>query len=213
MYAVIKTGGKQYRVAPDDVLTVEKVAGDAGPRSNSPKCCMIGGGATSRSARRSVSGAKVVGRAGRADPRPEGDLLQEAPPQELAPQARSPPGPLHGPHHEHRRRLRRQPRSEIKELTSMAQKKAGGSTKNGRDFHSKRLGIKRYGGEHVIPGNILVPPAWHAVASGHGRRHRHRPHHLRRRRGRGRVQDQAQRPHLHLGSREEAAAAEVAPAA
>jgi large subunit ribosomal protein L27 len=37
----------------------------------------------------------------------------------------------------------------------MAQKKAGGSTKNGRDSHSKRLGIKRYGGEHVIPGNIL----------------------------------------------------------
>ncbi len=37
----------------------------------------------------------------------------------------------------------------------MAQKKAGGSTKNGRDSHSKRLGIKRYGGEHVIPGNII----------------------------------------------------------
>ncbi len=37
----------------------------------------------------------------------------------------------------------------------MAQKKAGGSTKNGRDSESKRLGIKRYGGEAVIPGNIL----------------------------------------------------------
>lgn len=37
----------------------------------------------------------------------------------------------------------------------MAQKKAGGSTKNGRDSHAKRLGIKRFGGEHVIPGNII----------------------------------------------------------
>ena len=37
----------------------------------------------------------------------------------------------------------------------MAQKKAGGSTRNGRDSESKRLGIKRYGGERVIPGNIL----------------------------------------------------------
>ena len=37
----------------------------------------------------------------------------------------------------------------------MAQKKAGGSTKNGRDSNPKMLGIKRYGGEHVIPGNIL----------------------------------------------------------
>ena len=38
----------------------------------------------------------------------------------------------------------------------MAQKKAGGSTKNGRDSNPKMLGVKRYGGEHVIPGNILV---------------------------------------------------------
>ncbi len=38
----------------------------------------------------------------------------------------------------------------------MAQKKAGGSSKNGRDSESKRLGVKRYGGEHVIPGNIIV---------------------------------------------------------
>ncbi len=37
----------------------------------------------------------------------------------------------------------------------MAQKKAGGSTKNGRDSESKRLGIKKYGGEAVIPGNII----------------------------------------------------------
>ncbi len=38
----------------------------------------------------------------------------------------------------------------------MAHKKAGGSTKNGRDSHSKRLGVKRYGGEAVSAGNILV---------------------------------------------------------
>ncbi|MGB5306325.1 MAG: 50S ribosomal protein L27 [Gammaproteobacteria bacterium] len=38
----------------------------------------------------------------------------------------------------------------------MAHKKAGGSTRNGRDSESKRLGIKRYGGETVLAGNILV---------------------------------------------------------
>ena len=38
----------------------------------------------------------------------------------------------------------------------MAHKKAGGSTKNGRDSQSKRLGVKRYGGENVIAGNIIV---------------------------------------------------------
>lgn len=38
----------------------------------------------------------------------------------------------------------------------MAHKKAGGSSKNGRDSQSKRLGVKRYGGEQVLAGNILV---------------------------------------------------------
>jgi large subunit ribosomal protein L27 len=38
----------------------------------------------------------------------------------------------------------------------MAHKKAGGSTRNGRDSQSKRLGIKKFGGESVIAGNILV---------------------------------------------------------
>ena len=38
----------------------------------------------------------------------------------------------------------------------MAHKKAGGSTRNGRDSESKRLGVKRFGGQAVKAGNILV---------------------------------------------------------
>lgn len=38
----------------------------------------------------------------------------------------------------------------------MAHKKAGGSTRNGRDSESKRLGVKRFGGQAVVAGNILV---------------------------------------------------------
>ena len=38
----------------------------------------------------------------------------------------------------------------------MAHKKAGGSTRNGRDSDGRRLGVKRYGGQHVLAGNILV---------------------------------------------------------
>ena len=38
----------------------------------------------------------------------------------------------------------------------MAHKKAGGSVRNGRDSESKRLGVKRYGGQLVIAGNIIV---------------------------------------------------------
>ncbi|MBF3355576.1 50S ribosomal protein L27 [Leptospira borgpetersenii serovar Hardjo-bovis] len=38
----------------------------------------------------------------------------------------------------------------------MAHKKGGGSSKNGRDSNSQRLGVKRFGGESVLAGNILV---------------------------------------------------------
>ena len=38
----------------------------------------------------------------------------------------------------------------------MAHKKAGGSSRNGRDSIGRRLGVKLFGGEHAIPGNILV---------------------------------------------------------
>ena len=38
----------------------------------------------------------------------------------------------------------------------MAHKKAGGSTRNGRDSAGRRLGVKKFGGELVIPGNIIV---------------------------------------------------------
>jgi large subunit ribosomal protein L27 len=57
----------------------------------------------------------------------------------------------------------------------MAQKKAGGSTKNGRDSHSQRLGIKKYGSELVIPGNIICRQRgteWHPGAGvGMGKDH------------------------------------------
>lgn len=38
----------------------------------------------------------------------------------------------------------------------MAHKKGAGSSKNGRESHSKRLGVKKFGGEYVIPGNIII---------------------------------------------------------
>ncbi|MEL7527475.1 MAG: 50S ribosomal protein L27 [Pseudomonadota bacterium] len=46
----------------------------------------------------------------------------------------------------------------------MAHKKAGGSSRNGRDSAGRRLGIKKYGGESVIPGNIIARQrgtTWH----------------------------------------------------
>jgi large subunit ribosomal protein L21 len=60
MYAVIKTGGKQYRVAADEVLTVEKVAGDAGAMVEFTEVLMVGGSADAKVGKPTVSGAKVT---------------------------------------------------------------------------------------------------------------------------------------------------------
>jgi large subunit ribosomal protein L27 len=48
----------------------------------------------------------------------------------------------------------------------MAHKKAGGSSRNGRDSESKRLGVKRFGGQAVVAGNILVRQRGTKMAAG-----------------------------------------------
>ncbi len=57
----------------------------------------------------------------------------------------------------------------------MAHKKAGGSSRNGRDSAGRRLGVKKFGGERVIPGNIIIRQRgtkWHPGANvGMGRDH------------------------------------------
>lgn len=57
----------------------------------------------------------------------------------------------------------------------MAHKKAGGSSRNGRDSAGRRLGVKKYGGELVIPGNIIVrqrgTKMWPGEGVGMGRDH------------------------------------------
>ena len=57
----------------------------------------------------------------------------------------------------------------------MAHKKAGGSSRNGRDSAGRRLGIKKYGGEAVIPGNIIARQRgnkwWPGEGVGQGKDH------------------------------------------
>lgn len=60
MYAVIKTGGKQYRVAKDDLVTIEKVPGDAGASVEFNDVLIVGSGADVKIGAPIVSGAKVT---------------------------------------------------------------------------------------------------------------------------------------------------------
>ena len=58
MYAVIKTGGKQYRVAQNDVLTVEKLIGDAGAKVEFGEVLMIGGEGSAKVGAPTVQGQR-----------------------------------------------------------------------------------------------------------------------------------------------------------
>jgi large subunit ribosomal protein L21 len=60
MFAVIKTGGKQYRVAPDDVLTIERLEGEAGGSVSFDQVLMIGDGETTTIGTPTVAGAQVA---------------------------------------------------------------------------------------------------------------------------------------------------------
>ena len=82
----------------------------------------------------------------------------------------------------------------------MAHKKAGGSSRNGRDSKGKRLGIKAFGGEVVIPGNIIARQrgtTWHpGLNVGMGTDHTL----FAKIEGRVDVPSQSQRPHLRIGT-------------
>lgn len=59
MYAVIKTGGKQYRVAADELLTIERLAGDAGAKVEFTEVLMLGGSGDPKLGD-ALKGAKVI---------------------------------------------------------------------------------------------------------------------------------------------------------
>ena len=61
MYAVIKTGGKQYRVAKDDVITIERVPGETGANVAFEHVLMVGEGTSVKFGTPAVAGAKVTG--------------------------------------------------------------------------------------------------------------------------------------------------------
>ena len=61
MYAVIKTGGKQYRVSAEDVLEIERLDGEAGEKIEFADVLMVGEGENVKVGKPHVEGAKVVG--------------------------------------------------------------------------------------------------------------------------------------------------------
>ena len=168
MHAVIKTGGKQYRVAPGDTVKVETLAAEVGQQVTLSEVLAVSNGDDVKVGSPFVAGAAVVATVvGPRAPRQGHDLQDEAP-QALS-EASGASSELH-------RAAHRLDRVTGGQEQNMAHKKAGGSSRNGRDSQSKRLGVKIFGGQGDRAGPDHRSPARHPVSRRRQRRHGPRPH-------------------------------------
>jgi large subunit ribosomal protein L27 len=136
MYAVIVTGGKQYKVAEGEYLKIEKLEVATGEAVTFDRVLLIGNGDDVKIGAPVVDGAKVTA--------------------EVIAQGRHRYSGLIGPE------------SPYRSIELMAHKKAGGSTRNGRDSEAKRLGVKMYGGQAIKAGNIIVRQRGTQFHAGYG---------------------------------------------
>ena len=196
MYAIVKTGGKQYKVADGDVIEVEKLDAGLGAEVALPAVLLVDGDAVTH----------------------EADKLAEvAVTAEVVAQTKGPKIRIHKYKNKtgyHKRMGHRQKLTQLKvtgiaatvRRTDMAHKKGASSSRNGRDSNAQFLGVKRFGGQVVNAGEILVRQRGTKFHPGAGRRPRRRRHAVRARRGQrpvrhlARSQDRQHRPGRGLSS-------------
>ena len=156
VYAVIKSGGKQYRVAEGEVLRVEKLDADSGSQVEFTDVLLVKTETRTLIGQPLVQGATVKGSDRR---RREGGLRCSC----SSIRRRNSIGARaviasSSPRFESKafRWAGISPRPPIDTGGDMAHKKGVGSSRNGRDSQSKRLGVKRFAGQDVTGGTILV---------------------------------------------------------
>ena len=107
MFAVIRTGGKQYKVAKDDVITVEKLGGEPGAVIDFAEVLMIGNGAEVATGGPLLAGADGQRHGGRAEPRGQDHRLQKKAAAQLSAQEGPSPVPdVAADHRDQRRQWR-----------------------------------------------------------------------------------------------------------
>ena len=132
-YAIFKTGGKQYRVQTGDVIDVECINTlEEGAEASFDQVLMV-----------ENDGKVTVG-----TPMVEGATVSA---KVVSQEKRFPPRHDEAGNHCYQRLI-----STLNFYHLMAHKKGQGSVKNGRDSRSKRLGVKKFGGQEVIAGNIII---------------------------------------------------------
>ena len=155
-YAILKAGGKQFRVAEGDIIDVDLLDLEAGAETTFSDVLFHADGDKLTHGSPLVSGASVVGEVVEQFKAKKVIAFKYPPPQGLSPHGRPSPETHARPHQDHRARLNPFHPSFTRFPTHMAHKKGQGSVKNGRDSVSKRLGVKKFGSEQVVAGNIII---------------------------------------------------------
>ncbi len=131
MFAVVKTGGKQYRVAKDGVIVVEKLAGDKGAKVTFDQVLMTGDGKSLKLGK-DLGGVTVTGELVETK-RATRSRCSRSAAATLSPQDRSPSRPESREDHRHRRQ------EELKRASWLTRKRAGSASRNGRDSRRSSL--------------------------------------------------------------------------
>ena len=154
MYTIVQTGGRQVRVTPGGVATLDGTAGEPGAELTLEQVLLVekDGGEVLAGAP-FVANARVLAVVDGEDARPEDPRLQEEAPQGHAPDQGS-PRHLHAGAHQGNSSVRI--RAQASWIAAMAHKKGQGSSRNGRDSNSQRLGVKAHDGNLVTGGTIIV---------------------------------------------------------
>ena len=143
MEAVIATGGKQYRVAAGQVIKVERLDSPAGSSVEFKEVLLLSNGSEVTVEPKALASARVTG-----------EVIAEKK------EAKVLVVKFKRRKNYRRHRGHRQTMSTVRitkiEAYAMAHKKGVGSSRNGRDSNSQRLGVKRFGGQFVTAGSIIV---------------------------------------------------------
>ena len=146
MYAVIKTGGKQHRVSVGQTVRVERLDGDIGDIITLDNVLLVSDGDNISVGQPTLAGARVTARVVEQD-RARKIVVFKKKRRKSFRRNQRPPSVLHSPSNSGHYSIGR---------PEMAHKKSGGSSRNGRDSAGQRLGVKRYGGQQVSAGTIIV---------------------------------------------------------
>ena len=174
MYAVIKTDGKQYRVSPGEVIRLDKMEEQVGDQVEFDKVLAIQDEEQHTIGRPTIDHARVLGTVVETGRAKKIRVLKFKRRKAVSRPAGAPPG-VHPPSRSTPSGLNHK---KVEGGEPMAHKKGVGSSRNGRDSNAQRLGVKRFDGQRVTGGSILVRQRGHQNQARRQRRSRKRRHAL-----------------------------------